>query len=460
MRFGLLVYVVVPLSLCTSAVAASFRPRLVQQIAAQTLPASPGSEPDTLSQPSVASDPADARRVAAVFQEGRFPTGIGSIALGTAASQDAGAHWTLGHVQGLTSVVAGTYDRAADNSIAFGPNREIYVISIALDMCPDCSSVVAVQRSDDGGATFTAPVLVDDGAQGFNDKSWITADTFTAAASPHSGRVYAAWVRLSSGASELASSDDGGVTWSPAEDASAPGRFTHGPIPVVQPNGDVTVVYWDKGPGTDTGPPYTVVSRTSHDGGSSFATPVVVATFEPGDPGDLVEYEGPAATVDRATGTLVVAWRGQRLSGPENDIFLSTSNDGGATWNTPARVNRRQKRDCFMPAVAADNAVIHVTFSARVGNSVETRHTASIDSGKTFAGERIVGRRSVLTYAAIASYPTPNRKFLGAYMGIAAAGGRTYAVWARALRPPFASNVPCVAPTGLYHQTLWSSTIE
>ena len=59
-----------------------------------------------------------------------------------------------------------------------------------------------------------------------------------------------------------------------------------------------------------------------------------------------------------------------------------------------------------------------------------------------------------------ASYPTPNRKFLGAYMGVAAAEGQTYAVWARAFRPPLASNVSCVAPTGFCHQTLWSSTIE
>ena len=80
-----------------------------------------------------------------------------------------------------------------------------------------------MQRSEDGGLTFDSPILVQDSLGApllvSDDKPWIAVDGFPA--SPHYGRVYVAWTRvttLAPGAAllqiVLRHSDDRGATWS------------------------------------------------------------------------------------------------------------------------------------------------------------------------------------------------------------------------------------------------------
>src|SRR5207244_3024341 len=217
----------------------------VQQISADPFAGAAGSEADTQVEPHIALDPNDPSIVVAVVQQGRFDTNGGSVDPGFATSQDGGRTWTAGNLPGLTVAVGGAFERASDPAVAIGPDGSVYAETLALDVS-DCRSAVSVQRSDDRGLTFGAPVLVQDDSTCtlFNDKTWIAVDTFPG--SPHFGRIYGAWDRIDSAAGTaptlLRFSDDRGATWSGLVTVSDPRAQPVGALPLVEPSGARTVI--------------------------------------------------------------------------------------------------------------------------------------------------------------------------------------------------------------------------
>ena len=159
------------------------------QISADTLLGAGQTENDTQVEPAVAVDPNNPAIVVAVFQQGRYPDG-GSLDAGYATSHDGGLTWTSGNMPLLTLAVGGAFARASDPVVAFGPDGAVYVATLAFS---GSRTAIAVQRSDDGGLSFGAPVLAQDDTSSStsNDKDWIAVDTFLS--SPYYGRVYAAW---------------------------------------------------------------------------------------------------------------------------------------------------------------------------------------------------------------------------------------------------------------------------
>ena len=136
-------------------------------------------------------------------------------------------------------------------------------------------------------------MVLQDACNPFNDKTWIAVDTF--AASPHTGRVYAAWLALGPRSYNIVEmhSDDGGETWSSFLKVSPPGLTPEGAFPLVQPNGDLTIEYLSVYP---WGP---IVVQTSHDGGDHFDAPVRVSDVVVAEPKDLRTGATPAAVVDQ-----------------------------------------------------------------------------------------------------------------------------------------------------------------
>ena len=440
----------------------------VESISRDTLPTlSTEIEPDTQTEPDVAIDPANPDIITAAFQQGRDGPFGGSADPGYATSQDGGRTWADGNLPLLTTAVGGPFQLASDAAVAFGPDGSDYVQTIPFDET-DARSAIAVQRSTDGGISFAPPSLVvdDNNLNVFNDKNWIAADTFKR--SPFYGRVYSVWSRFitaGSGSSAVTTSpgavsfsDDQGKTWSPIHFTTPLSASTEGLIPLIHPDGSITVVYdlfVPSATNPNQGNDYET-AQTSHDGGVTWSAPVTIGQFlGSGVPG--MRTGGlPAATIDPATGNMYVVWQDTRFNPAGlNDIVLSVSTDGGATWRAPRAVSPKVAGlDRFTPAVAADAGLVHITYRTRGADgtapTVAQDYIASADGGKTFGRELQVGPPSVLQWAAVSDEVPPPVAFLGDYMGLAATPREAELIWCLSSKPPV---------TGLYHQTAWGATI-
>ena len=423
----------------------------VQQISEDTLK---GGQQGTQVEPDLAMDPNNDANLVAVSQQGRFKTG-GSVDPGFATSHDGGATWTSGNLPGLTKAVGGSFDRGSDVTAIFGPNHDAYTSAITFSFGHrDCPSAVAVNRSGDAGLTWDDPDFPenDTSCDIFNDKNWLGADTNPA--SPYFGRLYLVWSLFTPTGSPavLRYSDDQGATWSDLIFVSGPDAESEGLLPLVHSNGDLTIVYDDVVGGQDL-----EVAQTSTDGGLSFGPTVTVGEFlGAGDPG-LRTGGLPAAAIDPTTDDMYVVWQDTRFgSDGHNDIVLSTSTDGGASWSSPARVNgpdpAGQVLDHFTPDVAAYGGSVHVTYATRdfagkkASEFVDERYIASVDGGATFGGELILGPPTDLKYAA---QVTSSIEFLGDYQAVVADQNGAHAAWCVAL---YAKN-------SRYNETVWSGTI-
>jgi hypothetical protein len=431
-----------------------------QEIARDDVAGSTGAENDTTVEPDVAVDPRAPSIVVAAYQAGRFPDGGGAVAIGHATSHDGGVTWQAETMPGLTIAAGGPFLAATDPVVAIGPDGSVYVEALALyDATFPCRSAVAVQRSIDGGTSFAAPVLVEDdrSCAVFNDKDWLAVDT--SVRSPHLGRLYTAWAQKQ-GSNQpllLRRSDDDGSTWGDVVtliDAAGP---LMGALPVVQPDGALTVVYR-----TLSTP--AVRSTTSRDGGDTFDAPITVDRIDSTVAPDLRPGDDPTATVDAVTGQLSVAWRdGRWRSDGLNDIVLSSSVDGGRSWGKLVRVNPDPPNsglDHFTPAVAARGGVVHVTYRTRDEHAglsplVDMRYVASTDSGQTFNGEEVLGDPSDLRAAAVVTTREEDMLgtffFLGDYMGLAVSSAAVHPVWCR-------SSLEPGVPPGM-HETVWAARL-
>jgi subtilisin-like proprotein convertase family protein len=263
--------------------------------------------------------------------------------------------------------------------------------------------------------------------------------------------------------------------------------------------GQVTVTWEDfrsETGATNTDPPRGVIrTRQVFNGGttlgiqaavprSTSALPVI-GTLLGGERNQALHAPGAAASPSIASdntlgsfspyqGRLYITYAGRdardSVNSAENtDIFLSWSDNGGASWSTPVRVNDDNSRvDGFSeagyspfgvtqtgrpqiaPRVAVDN-----TSGTVVMSWLDTRHdasdvrvatylTSSIDGGSTFGGQTFANRpltptdlatNQVITLGPIPdnqSAGNPNREGgvgYGVRQGLAVYGGRVYTAW-------------------------------
>lgn len=290
--------------------------------------------------------------IVAAQQTGRFYDG-GSSNILWSTSTNNGASWTTGGLPGITKIVSAgnPYDRVSDPSVAYDAKHNTWLIS-SLAITTSGSSVkgaaVIVNRSTDGGATWSNPVTVKAATGSANlDKNWTVCDN--TAASPYYGNCYTEWDDNGAGNRiYMSTSKDGGVTWGTAAQPS--GRPAGlGGQPVVQPNGTVIVPYTN---GNQIG------AFSSTNGGGRWGTAYLVSNINDHPvAGSLRTDSLPSAEIDGA-GKVYVVWQDCRfISGcTANDIVMSTSTNG-SHWTAPVRIPidaTDSGVDHFIPGIAVD----------------------------------------------------------------------------------------------------------
>jgi len=242
---------------------------------------------------------------------------------------------------------------AADTNLA-SPFRDNVYIAWDAAVGGSASGGVRFARSSDQGATFTTVRVDDPRGPGGS----IGADPFVGP----NGEVYVAWNDYVANTITFNRSFDGGATFgSPTViaskqipfDIAIPAEFVRGAL--VYPACDA-----DRSSGPNRGRLYCswmdltddgttdIVLAYSDDQGTSWSTPAPVA-----DPvGGLVDRFDHWLSVDPVTGEVNVAFydtrndtTGERF---ETDYYLSTSADGGLTWEPNVRVSTESsnEHDC------------------------------------------------------------------------------------------------------------------
>ncbi|HKW58637.1 MAG TPA: sialidase family protein [Candidatus Dormibacteraeota bacterium] len=374
--------------------------------------------------------------VVAIFQAGRFFAGGGSSGIGFTTSHDAGASWTKGFLPGLTiySPSPGAFVRVTDAAVAFDARHAVWLASSLDCTAPDCASAassILVNRSTDGGLTWTAPLNVFAG--GILDHPWIACDSTPS--SPFYGRCYVSIVNLTTGHDVTVHSDDGGLTWSaPVTSAALGGIQT-----IVQPNGTLVIVGFG------------ITTTRSTDGGMTFSAPVIISLSQLHGVVGMRATPAPALTVD-AAGLLYAYWHDCRFRAgcSSNDIVYSTSSDA-LTWSSVVRIPIDKVTsgvDHFIPGLGVDPATsgttAHLaltfyfypnaacTFPTPDTCRLEVGFTSSSDGGKTWSNSHKLNHRAM----DLAWLPnTTLGHMVGDYLSTAFAGGHTVSVFAIALAP-------------------------
>jgi hypothetical protein len=288
--------------------------------------------------------------IVAVAQSGRFVNGGGASNIIFASSQNGGRTWTTGGLPGTTVYQGGSWPRISDPAIAYDPLRNVWLaLGLGID-AGGTGHIHLVNRSTDGGLTWSNPVIAAESPGTFWDKTWIACDTW--ASSPHYGNCYIEWDDAGAGNTlKMITSTDGGLTWGPIRTpAGSPSGL--GGQPLAQPNGNVVVPYTQN---------YGAIRAfRSTDGGATWSSSVSVSSQSThGVAGGLRDTPVPSAEVDEA-GKVYVAWHDCRFrSGcSANDIVMSTSLDG-TSWSATTRIPidpTTSGVDHFLPGIGVDRA--------------------------------------------------------------------------------------------------------
>ena len=333
---------------------------------------------------------------------------------------------------------ARAYFASLGGSPSFGPAKEL----------------IAVSRSDDKGATWSAPVVATtrDNPVNFNDKVAIWADKNPA--SPFFGNVYVSWTlftgnpTLNFGEANVfspepimvARSTDGGLTFqkpvklTPSVNNSPVGG-RQGSTVRSAPNGDV-YVFWSGAQSFQSA----VLGARSTDGGKSFGRPFLVS-FKSDNPSPLPgasfrDNSFPMADID-ANGKLYVTWT--NYTSGHGAVKLATSTNNGASWTTSTAANVTG-RSPFYPGVATSGSSpvkVFIGFNAIDDKAAGTKPGAGVvhydayyvlDTGGGFSAPAVISTVSSDPDAASTNGLTS--QFLGDYNGAAAApDGKFWFSW-------------------------------
>lgn len=266
-------------------------------------------------------------------------------------STDGGANWNDANPTLAISPAFADDDKGhlvVDGDAASPNFGTVYVAATALPGVAGTGQL-RLARSTDGGGSFSNPVQVSDADIAFGVNLATGAD----------GAVYAAWSaelstnRGTSVGVRIDRSDDGGIMFGADRTITStgvvlggvrgePGRGNGFPYIGTHPF-DPNVVYavWAQpGPGSDDSD---IHFSRSTDRGVMWSPSVRINT-DINPPGDFSSQFWPTMSVDPVTGDIDIVWFSDendpdRTDGvPQIDLYHTSSDDSGATFETPVRV--------------------------------------------------------------------------------------------------------------------------
>lgn len=311
-------------------------------------------------------------------------------------STDGGRSWT-----DTALPLPGGRDRPYAPDAAFSPDGILYVTYVNLEGTGNDPQTLWIARSIDGGRTLGSPVQV---AGRYSFQARVVAE--------RGGRVHVTWLRGSTvGLLSLnepanivmASSTDGGTTFSAPVSVSDPGRSRVGAAtPVVDINGDLLVLYEDfKGDARDflnlEGPawdkPVSLVVARSSDRGRSFAPGIEVDAGVILSERFLVYLPRFPSIAAGPGGAVYVAWADGR-SGVDK-VLVRQSHDSGVTWGAAiVATSPGASVPAWLPTVrVAPGGRVDLLYLAGHRDSADGLVNAylatSVDGGQTFQTVRV-----------------------------------------------------------------------
>ena len=278
---------------------------------------------------------------------------------------------------------------------------------------------VLVNRSTDGGRTWERAVVAIQGAR--DSRPFIIRPGIAVQPRPQGDKLYVVgWYVVNplnmgaqGGAGDrravVASSEDGGRTWSAPVEAQAPDeKVREITPPVVGKDGSVYIAWRNRD--DPAAAPHPIVVAKSSDGGVTWTrTPINDATPAPaGIPAPTGNAGFPKMAADPATGNLYVAYIGFDFG--DLDLIVQRSTDNGATWSRPLRVNDDPRGNGVRQlapdiSVAPNGRVDVVWFDTRTNlpspiiprpaGTGDIYYASSSDGGATFSGNRRISDRSI-----------------------------------------------------------------
>jgi hypothetical protein len=291
--------------------------------------------------------------------------------------------------------------RGADGTFNWNNGSRLYYANLTANISTQRAETafrgaeaVAVSRTDDNGAHWTAPTIVSpQSATTFSDKEQVWADN--AASSRFFGNVYVCWADFRSDSHgnaaptplKVAKSTDGGDSWTVRQVGPATSNGINS-----QPDGctvrtDSTGNAFVFGIATRNGQTFDTMYRST-DGGDHWTGPTLVAPVTPPGvtdpvigrpvmdgiagartdlaPAPSVDIANGAPTGADATNLIMMTWSDGGAGLNNEKLMTTVSGNGGDTWSTPSTVTTRAgDRPIYTaPALSPNGTDAYVVYNA------------------------------------------------------------------------------------------------